>query len=75
MLKSFKYSHPDTERLWVSVRKCRTEPRLENGHIAQLKGGMRLSAECLPFYKLEGPAEIRCVMGKWTELPVCKREY
>lgn len=55
-----------------TVRKCRTEPRLENGHIAQLKGGMRLSAECLPFYKLEGPAEIRCVMGKWTELPVCK---
>ncbi|XP_053484499.1 complement factor H-like isoform X2 [Ictalurus furcatus] len=54
------------------VRNCGTQPLIENGDITELPDGNELKAQCKKLYKLTGPGTIRCVNGKWTELPVCK---
>ncbi|XP_053484488.1 complement factor H-like isoform X3 [Ictalurus furcatus] len=54
------------------VRNCGTQPLIENGDVTELPDGNELKAQCKKLYKLTGPGTIRCVNGKWTELPVCK---
>ncbi|XP_053537111.1 complement factor H isoform X6 [Ictalurus punctatus] len=64
--------HPDPDAVLLPVRNCGTQPLIENGDVTELAGGNELKAQCKRLYKLTGPGTIRCVNGKWTEIPVCK---
>ncbi|KAF4089516.1 hypothetical protein AMELA_G00067230 [Ameiurus melas] len=63
---------PDPDVVPMPGGNCDTQPLIENGDVTDLPGGNELKAQCYKFYKLTGPETIRCVNGKWTELPVCK---
>ncbi|KAI5612574.1 complement factor H like 2 isoform X1 [Silurus asotus] len=56
------------------VSECET-PYIKDGDFIPLPGEKKLQVQCKTFYKLFGPKTVRCVNKKWTELPVCKREY
>ncbi|XP_053537107.1 complement factor H isoform X2 [Ictalurus punctatus] len=76
----YEFEGTDTARceggIWslpvCKVRNCGTQPLIENGDVTELAGGNELKAQCKRLYKLTGPGTIRCVNGKWTEIPVCK---
>ncbi|XP_036452566.1 complement factor H-related protein 2-like [Colossoma macropomum] len=51
---------------------CGDHPTVENGDVMEVLRGMVLTVQCAALYKLEGPEEVRCVKGKWSDLPACK---
>lgn len=59
----------------ISVNVCGSHPFIENGDVIVDPDEKELKVQCKRFYKLEGPDRVGCDGGKWTSLPVCKREY
>lgn len=64
-----------TQMSLISGRTCRKPPVIKDGDVTEISGGTELKVQCFRYYKREGPDRVRCVDGKWTELPACKREY
>lgn len=58
----------------ISVSSCGPHPIIEDADVTELPGGKEIKVQCKKFYKLKGPETVSCVDGKWTALPVCKRE-
>ncbi|KAG9273638.1 complement factor H-related protein 1-like [Astyanax mexicanus] len=70
--KSYRSSFSEVNSLLFPVRECKPYPTIENGDFIEEAGGRTLKAECASYYKLEGPEQVMCVSGQWSELPVCK---
>ncbi|XP_017558980.1 complement factor H-related protein 2-like [Pygocentrus nattereri] len=54
------------------VRHCGDLPIIEHGDVTKAPDGLALTVRCAYLYKLDGPAEVKCVDRKWTQLPACK---
>ncbi|KAL7879402.1 hypothetical protein SRHO_G00016560 [Serrasalmus rhombeus] len=55
-----------------AVRHCGDLPIIEHGDVTEAPDGLALTVRCAQLYKLDGPAEVKCVDRKWTQLPACK---
>ncbi|XP_017558981.1 coagulation factor XIII B chain-like [Pygocentrus nattereri] len=54
------------------VRHCGDLPIIEHGDVTEAPDGLALTVRCAYLHKLNGPAEVKCVDRKWTQLPACK---
>uniref|UniRef100_A0AAR2L8H0 Sushi domain-containing protein n=1 Tax=Pygocentrus nattereri TaxID=42514 RepID=A0AAR2L8H0_PYGNA len=51
---------------------CGDLPIIEHGDVTKAPDGLALTVRCAYLHKLDGPAEVKCVDRKWTQLPACK---
>ncbi|KAL7879416.1 hypothetical protein SRHO_G00016700 [Serrasalmus rhombeus] len=54
------------------VRHCGDLPIIAHGDVTEAPDGLSLTVRCARLYELDGPAEVKCVNRKWTQLPACK---